>query len=147
VPPPPGLSPVSPPFPLLGHSKHDVQFYSDDEILIDGIETLLREAVENGDGAVCVATEKHLAALAVRLKVRDPGMTFAAEQGRYLSLDVADVFSAVTSEGKLDEARASEFFRSMIAGIAAVMERKKNVSWCSERRLLCCGQKGNLPMS
>jgi hypothetical protein len=55
---------LPPQFSLLGHARHDVQFYSDEEVLVDGIEAFLRRAVENGDGAICVATKQHLAALA-----------------------------------------------------------------------------------
>src|ERR1019366_3097047 len=97
-----------PPFPSFGHRDHDVQFYHDDDFLVDGIEKLLRGAVEKGDGAVCVATKKHLTALAGRFRIRDQGMTAATEQGRYLPLDVADVLSAVMSDGKVDEAGISE---------------------------------------
>jgi MEDS: MEthanogen/methylotroph, DcmR Sensory domain len=123
--PPSGLSPVPPQFPLSGHPEHHVQFYSDDDFLVDGIETFLRGAVENGDGAICVASKKHLAALAVRFKARDQGMTAATEQGRYLSLDVADLLSAVMAEGKLNEARTSEFFGNAITKTTAAIERGK----------------------
>lgn len=125
--PPPGSSPLPQKFPLFGHSQHEVQFYSDDDVLLDGVESLLRGAVKNGDGAICVATKKHLVALAKRLKANDQGMAAAAEQGRYLSLDVADVLSAVMSKGSLDEARATEFFGNALTKTTAVLQGKSRV--------------------
>src|SRR5271154_2874674 len=122
---PSGLSPLLPPFLLFGHPEHCVQFYSDDDFIVSEIETLLRSAVENGDGAICVATKMHLAALAVRWKKRDDGMRAATEQGRCLSLDVADVMLSVMFEGKLDEARASQFFVSVIEKTAAATLQEK----------------------
>jgi hypothetical protein len=122
--PPSGLS--SPPFPSFGHRDHDVQFYSDDDFLVDGIEKLLRGAVEKGDGAVCVATRKHLAALAGRFHIRDQGMTAATGQGRYLPLDVADVLSAVMSDGKVDEAGIPEIVGSAIRRTSATVGGGEN---------------------
>ena len=122
-----GLS-RSPQSAPLGPPEHAVQFYSDDHLLIDGIETLLCDAVENGDAAICVATKKHLAALAVRLRMRSPAISGATEQGRYLVLDVADVMSTVVSEGKLDEAVASEFFGRMLANVTAAIAKEARVA-------------------
>ncbi len=118
----------SPQFALFGHPEHSVHFYSEDHSLVDGIETLLCGAVENGHAAICVATKKHLAALAVRPMMRSPAMSAATEQGRYLALDVADVMSTVMSEGKLDEAGTSEFFGRMLANVTAAIGEKARVA-------------------
>lgn len=123
--PPSGLASL-PPLPSFGHPDHNVQFYSDDDFLVDGIEKLLRSAVEKGDGAVCVATEKHLATLAGRFHMRDQGMTAATGQGRYLPLDVAEVLSAVMSDGKVDEARISEILGSAIRRTGATVGGGEN---------------------
>jgi hypothetical protein len=123
--PPSGLSSL-PPLPSFSHRDHDVQFYSDDDFLVDGIEKLLRGAVEKGDGAVCVATKKHLTALAGRFHIRDQGMTAATEQGRYLPLDVVDVLSAVMSDGKFDEAGISEILGSAIRRTSATVGGGEN---------------------
>jgi hypothetical protein len=123
--PPSGLSSL-PPFPSFGHRDHDVQFYSDDDSLADGIENLLRGALEKGDGAIYVATKKHLAALAGRFRMRDQGMTAATEQGRYLPVDVADVLSAVMSDGKFDEAGISKILESAIRRTSATVGGGEN---------------------
>jgi hypothetical protein len=105
------------PPPLFGNPGHEIQFYSDDDLLVDGMHAYLREAVDDGNGAFCVATKQHLEALAIRLKKRGNHMTAATEQGRYVALDVNDVVSAVTIEGRFDEARGSEFFGSIFTNI------------------------------
>lgn len=120
--PPSGQSsPVS----LFGHPGHEVQFYSNDELLVDGMYSYLRGSLQDGNGAFCVATKQHLAALAMRLEMRNHDMTAAAEQGRYVALDVNDVVSAVTIEGKLNEARAAEFFGTIVASITNSIKIQK----------------------
>jgi hypothetical protein len=59
----------------------------------------------------------------MRLKARDQGMAAATEQGRYCPIDVADALSAMTSEGQVDEARASEFFGNALTKTAAAVQR------------------------
>jgi hypothetical protein len=124
MPPAPG-PPLSPSLiPSFAHPEHGVQFYSDDEVLLDGIATHLRGAIESGNGAICIATRKHLAALADRPRMREEGMSAAIKQGRYLLLEVEDFLNTIMSEGNFDSARASELSESMIATTTAAIERE-----------------------
>jgi DcmR-like sensory protein len=109
---------------LTGPPGHDALFYSDEAFMIGGMEFYLRSAVEAGDGAFCVATREHLSALASRFKPHQHEMDAAAEQGRYFALDVNDAVAALTTNGKLDESRASEFFGNILGEITATIERE-----------------------
>jgi hypothetical protein len=111
--------------PLTGPPGHDALFYSDDDFMIDGMQSYLRKAVDEGDGAFCVASKQHLAALASRFKPHQHEMDAAAEQGRYVALDVNDAVAALTTNGKLDEVRASEFFGNILGKITATIQHDK----------------------
>ncbi len=91
--------------------EHIVQFWSDDDFLLDQLESSIRSAVKGGDAFICIATRMHARGLAKRHS-RD--VTVAIEQERYIALDVAQVLSAVMPEGKFEEATYFEFFRSAI---------------------------------
>ncbi len=124
---PPAPSSV-PPFPFFGYRDHHVQFYSDDDSLIDTVENLLRGALEKGDGAVFVATRNHLNALAGRFQARDHGLSLATEQGRYLPLDVTELLSAAMPGGKLDEACICDLLESTIQRATAALEGENQVT-------------------
>jgi hypothetical protein len=96
--------PPSPPqIPLLGHPEHIVEFYSDDDALLDVWGRVLGDAIEAGDAAICIATTTHQEGLAERLEQRGQGTKIAADQGRYLSLNAAETLSAMMPEGQFDE--------------------------------------------
>ena len=100
-----------------------MQIYSDDDLLVEGMQSYLCDALDGGNGAICVATKQHLALLAVRLKMRNHNMPAATEEGRYLALDVHAVVAAMSSEGRLNVERATEFLGSMIDKIATSVNR------------------------
>ena len=91
--------------------EHIVQFWSDDDFLLDHLEDSISSAIEGGDAFICIATKMHARGLAKRHS-RD--MAIAIEQGRYIALNAAQVLSAVMPEGKFEEATYFEFFRSAI---------------------------------
>jgi len=95
--------------------EHILEFYSDDDKLLDGWESLISNAVESGDAAICVATKTHAYGLAERLKLHTPKVTAASGQGRYITVDAAEALSAVTPEGKFNEARFLDLFEPVIA--------------------------------
>src|SRR5260370_15225763 len=92
-----------------------MEFYSDDDKLLDGWESLISNAVETGDTAICVATKAHAYGLAERLKLHTPKVTATSGQGRYITVDAAEALSAVTPEGKVNEARFLDLFEPVIA--------------------------------
>jgi len=110
------LLPVSP------RPEHILEFYSDDNILLDGWESLISNAVETGDAAICVVTKAHADGLAERLKRHSPKVTAASEQGRYITLDAGEILSAVMPEGKFNEARFFDLFEPVIAKARAAIE-------------------------
>ncbi|HEX4424973.1 MAG TPA: MEDS domain-containing protein [Terriglobales bacterium] len=118
------LSGPLPQAPLTGPPGHDAMFYSDDDFMIDGMQSHLRRAVDGGDGAFCIATKQHLSALAPRFGPFQSDMDAAAEQGRYVVLDVNDAVAAITANGELNESCASEFFGNILNKMMASIQHE-----------------------
>jgi hypothetical protein len=102
-----------------------MQLYSDDDFLVDGMQAYICDSLDRGNGAICVASKQHLALLAVRMKTREHNLNAAAEEGRYVELDVHAVVAAMSSEGRLNENRATDFLGSMIEKITTAIQREK----------------------
>jgi len=92
---------------------HSVQFYDDDAYLLDGVTSLVADALESGGGAVVIATAEHRDALAMRLAGQGVSPSDLAERGRYLSLDAASTLELFMVDGRPDAAR----FEATIGGV------------------------------
>lgn len=123
------------------HVEHVVQFYADDDFLLDGLEASVNRAVEGGDAAICILTRVHAEDLAKRFEVRGRDMTIAIEEGRYVTLDAAGVMSALMPAGKFEEARFSELFSSLIVNAENALKKGGGVSVFGEAVALACSRE------
>jgi PAS domain S-box-containing protein len=87
----PRTSPLS-----LYQQTHVVQFYQEDQPLIEELTRLIGTALIGGDSAIVVATKAHRDALASELKARDLNISRAAAEGRYVALDAAKTLQQIT---------------------------------------------------
>jgi MEDS: MEthanogen/methylotroph, DcmR Sensory domain len=110
--------------PTVVCAEHIVQFWSDDEVLLDRLEGSISSAIEAGDAAICIATKIHTEGLAKRFKLHGDDMTAAIEQGRYVTLDAAQTLSAVMPQGKFEQGRFFEFFRKVLVKARNAIEHK-----------------------
>jgi len=85
--------------------RHGVEFYSDDAGFVGGFTRFIETALECGKAVIVVATDSHQKSLLQRLQEHGVDMGTAVEQGRYVSLDVADALSAFMVNGQPDPAR------------------------------------------
>ena len=85
--------------------RHEVQFCSDEVMLLDGFARFASAALEAGSTAIVVTTSSHRHMLHQRLKTGGLDIDLAVEEGRYLWLDVAHVLSLIMVDGWPDEAR------------------------------------------
>jgi DNA-binding NarL/FixJ family response regulator len=76
--------------------RHEVQFYSDDEVFLDSITRFIAAALKTGHAAIVVATKSHRDDLLQRLKAESVDVDGAIQQGTYISLDAADVLSTIS---------------------------------------------------
>jgi PAS domain S-box-containing protein len=103
---------------------HSVQFYADDDFLLDGLSRFIGAALLAGDSTLIIATKSHREGLAERLADRGLDLGPAITQGRYLSLDAAETLSQFMVNGRPDQNRFSRVVGKVIKqlGTAALAD-------------------------
>ena len=88
---------ASPTSPLLVKREvgrcHEVHFYSDDSLFLDGFTRFLGAALRAGNIAVFIGTGSHRIALIERLHAESPEIRTAIRQGRYVGLNATEFLS------------------------------------------------------
>jgi signal transduction histidine kinase len=98
-----------------GEHQHGVQFYSQDKFLLEELSEYIGNTLRAGNAAVVVATEQHRDGLLPWLTARGLDIAVLLEEGRFVSLDAAQVLAAFMSDGWPDEDR----FNDVVGGIVA----------------------------
>jgi len=101
---------------------HSVQFYEDDDFLLDGLSRFIGAALLAGDSALVIATKSHREGLARRLTSRGLDLAPAITRSRYLSLDAAETLSTFMADGRPDGARFSRVIGSVITSLGAAAQ-------------------------
>lgn len=118
-----GLSPV--PFvhhPQPAHRGHVVQFYSQDEFLLDELSRFIGTALGGGNSAIVIATKAHRDGLGQRLRVRGLDTITAIQQERYVLMDAAETLSKFMVNDFPEVTRFREFMGEVIAKATAASE-------------------------
>jgi DNA-binding NarL/FixJ family response regulator len=116
----------------ITHS-HEVEFYSDDAAFVAGFTRFIEDALESGIAVIAVATESHRKGIDERLREHGVDIVVAAEQGRYVSLDVADVLSAFMVDDLPEPARFRRIVGDLVAAAAkASRGDRPHVAACGE---------------
>jgi PAS domain S-box-containing protein len=102
-------------------SGHIVQFYTNDDFLVDSLSRVVGTALGGGDAAIVVATKAHRTRLAQRLTARGISLPSAIQRGRYLSLDASETLTKLMRDGHPNAAAFTALVQGLIdqAHIAA----------------------------
>jgi DNA-binding NarL/FixJ family response regulator len=112
---------------------HEVQFYSDDAVLLDAFARFIAVALKAGDAAIVVITEAHRDGLVLRLKTQGLDVDAATQQGTYIQLDVAETLSTFMVNDMPDAARFFEVADGLIEAAAKATKRgHSSVVACGE---------------
>jgi DNA-binding NarL/FixJ family response regulator len=112
---------------------HKVEFYSDDVAFVEGFTYFIEAALKAGKAVVVVSTESHQKSLLHGLQEHGVNVPTAIEQGRYLSLDVADTLSSFMMNDLLDPVRFFGVVGDLIAAAArATAGEESQVAICGE---------------
>jgi hypothetical protein len=122
---------------------HEVQFYSDDEVLLGRVTHFILNAVNAGNPAIVNATGPHRNNLVQRLKAKGVDVDAAIRRGVYVSLDVADTLSTFMVNDWPDPVRFFEGFSKRIesASKAAMTEHPRVAIFGEGVALLCAEGK------
>jgi DNA-binding NarL/FixJ family response regulator len=113
--------------------RHEVQFYSDDALLLDTFARFIAVALKSGRAAIVVITESHREALALRLKAQGLDVDAATQQGTYIQLDVAQTLSTFMVNDMPDSARFFEVVGGLFETAAKAAKRE-------HPRVVACGE-------
>ena len=113
--------------------RHEVQFYSDDALLLDTFARFIAVALKSGCAAIVVVSESHREGLVPRLKALGLDVDAAIQQGTYIQLDVDKTLSTFMVNDMPDSARFLEAVGGLIGAAArAAKQEHYGVVACGE---------------
>ncbi len=113
--------------------RHEVLFYSDDTVLLDGFTRSIAAALKAGNAAIVLATKSHRDSLLNRLKAEGVDADGALQQGTYVPLDAAEALSEVMVDGLPDRVR-------FLGGIGGLIEAAAKATKSEQPRVVVCGE-------
>jgi hypothetical protein len=120
---------------------HEVQFYSDDVVLLDRLVLFVAAALKRGDAAIVVATQSHRDTLAFRLKSEGLDVDAATRSGTYVAMDAAGTLSIFMVDDMPDSARFLKVVGGVIEETAkAGQTRRRRVAVFGEWVSLLCNE-------
>jgi DNA-binding NarL/FixJ family response regulator len=113
--------------------NHEVEFYSDEAAFVVGFTRFIEAALGAGNAVIVVVTESHRKSLLEKLQEHGVDIVAAVEQGRYVSLDVADALSTFMVNDLPDPARFLKVAGDLIAASGkASRGDRPHVALCGE---------------
>jgi DNA-binding NarL/FixJ family response regulator len=97
---------------------HEVQFYSNDALLLARVTYFVGAALMVGNAAIVFATKRHRDDLFRELKVQGVDVDAVTERGAFVSLDASETLSTFMVNDRPDAARFFEGFGKLIASVS-----------------------------
>jgi PAS domain S-box-containing protein len=95
--------------------RHSVEFYSDDQYLLENLSCAIGSSLLAGDAAVVIATADHRDRLAKLFAHRGLDLAPSVDKGRYVALDACETLASLMLNGSPDEATFFELVGGIIA--------------------------------
>jgi hypothetical protein len=108
---------LSPPKAANGHpavDQHAVQFYDQDEFLLEGVTRFVSAGISDGDCSIVIATKAHRADLEARLVRRGLDLNAARRRGSYVPLDAADTLAKFMDGDRPDAAKFQQVVGTLV---------------------------------
>jgi len=102
----------------MGEAQHFVQFYEDDQFLVESVGGFVGAGLGAGDAAIVIATAAHRAALEERLELQGLDLAAVRAQGRFVALDAAETLSRFMVDGSPDKTLFTKTVGSVVAHAA-----------------------------
>jgi CheY-like chemotaxis protein len=97
---------------------HEVQFYSNDALLLGRLTHFVGAALMTWNAAIVFATKRHREDLFRELKAQGVKVDAVIQGGAFVSLDAAEVLSTFMVSGRPDPIRFFEAFDKLIASVS-----------------------------
>ena len=95
--------------------EHFVQFYDEDEVLLESVAGFLGGGLLAGAGCIVIATREHRLHLGARLRARGFDMDDALESRQYVALDAETVLADLMVDGRPDARKFNDAVGPVIA--------------------------------
>jgi CheY-like chemotaxis protein len=113
--------------------QHEVLFYRDDACFLERFSGFIETALKAGNAAIVVVTESHRVSLLQKLRAHDVDVAAAVEGGRYISLGVEEMLSAIMVDDMPDPIRFVKVAGDLISTATKTANGKhRRVSACGE---------------
>jgi hypothetical protein len=103
--------------------EHVVQFYNDDDVLLDSVTQFVAAALALHDGVIVLATAGHRETLERRLESDGCEWTAARVSGGYVSLDAGEILAQLMVDGQPDRERFADVVGGLIERVLSVAPR------------------------
>ena len=113
--------------------RHEVLFYCNDRALADGFSEFITAALQSGNAIILVATKLHRDCVLAKLQASALDIVTAVKQGRYFSLDAAEILSAIMVDNRPNPARFLQAATNLIESV-------RESAGGEYRRILVCGE-------
>ena len=107
--------PAGHPAPHPGPCGHLVQFYADQNRLLDSLEHFISAGLDAGEAVIVIATPPHLHALESRLQGRGMDLVAARNENRYLPFGAQDAMDRFIIDAWPDTERFKRFLETTLA--------------------------------
>jgi DNA-binding NarL/FixJ family response regulator len=113
--------------------RHEVQFYSDDALLLDTYARFIAVALKSGRAAIAVISQSRSAGVLSRLKAQGLDVDAATQQGTYIQLDASKMLSTFMVNDMPDATRFFPVVGGLIEAAAkAARQQDHGVVACGE---------------
>jgi DNA-binding NarL/FixJ family response regulator len=113
--------------------RHEVQFYSNNALVLDTYADFIAVALKSGRAAIAVISQSHSDGLLSRLKTEGLDVDAATQQGTYIQLDASKVLSTFMVNDMPD---ATRFFPVVCGLIEAAAKAARQ----QHRGVVACGE-------
>src|SRR5579863_4537796 len=120
--------------------RHIVQFYEDDQVIIESVSFLVANSLSNGDSSILIATSSHLRQIEQRLANAGFDLREFREGERYFALDAAETLTQFMVDWP-DEAKFNEIVGDLIRHAAVKSTNDFVFAFGEMVALLCAANK------
>lgn len=95
--------------------QHAVQFYEQDEFLLEAVTRFVAAGISDGDCSIVIATKAHRGDIEARLVRRGLDLNAARRRGSFIALDAAETLAKVMVDDRPDAAAFDQVVGALIA--------------------------------
>jgi DNA-binding NarL/FixJ family response regulator len=119
------------------HDRHEVQFYSDDRVIVRSFARFISAALKSGSAAIAVVTKSHWDGLLERLRAEGLDIDDAIRKGTCIWVDAHESLSTIRVNGMPDGVL-------FLDGLSRLVELASQAANQGNARVAICGERVGL---